>query len=106
MIKDVYSADSTQYIEDQLGPLLRLRDKERLEELLVTLRELVACDSVETIANHLHVHVGTVRYRKKTLGKILGVDLEKTENLVDLSLALSIMNMRESLHDIKCGDNA
>ncbi len=106
LIKDVYSADSTQYIEDQLGPLLRLRDKERLEELLVTLRELVACDSVETIANHLHVHVGTVRYRKKTLGKILGVDLEKTENLVDLSLALSIMNMRESLHDIKCGDNA
>ena len=90
IVRDIHSPTSSQFVEDQLGPVLSLRSKEKQSELLRTLEELVSNVSVETIATRLGIVSKTVRYRKRNLEKLLGVNLDSIDTLSNLSLALKI----------------
>ena len=92
MVKDIHSETTAQFVDAQLGPLLMLASGDGRKELLDTLRELVTLDPLEQIAQRLHVHRGTVRYRRNVLSKLLELDLESGENLLNLSMAVKILD--------------
>ena len=92
VVKDIHSETTAQFVDAQLGPLLMLASGDGQKELLDTLRELVTLDPLEQIAQRLHVHRGTVRYRRNVLSKLLELDLESGENLLNLSMAVKILD--------------
>jgi PAS domain S-box-containing protein len=90
VVKEIHSPATAQFVDSQLGPLLALAQNEGQQELLETLRELVTLASLEKIARRLHVHRGTVRYRRNVLARLLERDLESGEDLLNLSIAVKI----------------
>ena len=90
VVRDIHSLATAQFVDSQLGPLLALDKGDGQKELLDTLRELVKLAPLEKIAQRLHVHRGTVRYRRTTLAKLLERDMESGETLLNLSLAVKI----------------
>ena len=95
ILKSIHSKEALQFLEDQLGPLLELENEERRGLFLNTLREIVSCDSPEKISGRMHCHPGTVRYRKKVLGELLGHDFDSLNKIIDLKIALKIMDILE-----------
>ena len=65
------------------------------EELLDTLREIVSGHSAQLITEQLHIHRQTLVFRKKGLEKILGVDLDSSEVVLNIAIALKMMSMAE-----------
>ena len=90
VVKDIHSPATAEFVKAQLGPLLALSQSEGQKELLDTLRELVTLAPLERIAQRLHVHRGTVRYRRNVLARLLERDLESGEDLLNLSIAVKI----------------
>ena len=90
VVKEIHSETTARFVNTQLGPLLALGKEDLQKELLDTLRELVTLDPLEKIAQRLHVHRGTVRYRRNALSKLLERDLESGSNLLNLSMAVKI----------------
>ena len=90
VVKDIHSPATAQFVDSQLGPLLALDKGDGQKELLDTLRELVTLEPLEKIAQRLHVHRGTVRYRRNVLAKLLERDLESGVDLLNLSIAVKI----------------
>ena len=86
---------ATQYVNDQLGPLLSLKNQDRKHELLATLSEIVRGTPIAVAAKQLHVHVQTVWYRKRMLEKLLGVDLEAQEVMFNLAVAVMLLSCRQ-----------
>lgn len=94
LVKDLDSAHTARFVDDQLGPLLAMEEGSAKTELFHTLRELVSFDSVDAIAQRLHVHRGTVRYRRAVLSKLLGRELDSPPLLLDLSIAVKLWEIR------------
>ena len=100
VLSDLGSNQTTQFVRDHLGPLLAADDH---QELLMTLMELLAGGSAQTIAQNLHVHPQTVAFRKKKIEKMLGVDLDLMDNRLVLTIAtrlLSFMGKNANLIDL------
>ena len=93
VVRDLHSPMSTQFVKQQLGPILSLRSTNKQSDLLRTLEEIVTHDSVEMIGKRLNIVSKTVRYRKRNLEKLLGVSLDSLETLSSLSLALKIRSI-------------
>ncbi len=81
LIKDIRSENTMQFIDSQLGPLLQMEKNENRVVLFNTLREIITLDPLEKIAQRLHVHRGTVRYRRKALEKLLDSDFDSMESV-------------------------
>lgn len=96
LVRDIAGEEAGRFIEEQLGPLLRLENMGAQNELLSTLRELGSFDAEEKIAQRLHVHRQTVRYRKITLGKILSCDLSIGRVLNNLAMAAILWDLRNN----------
>lgn len=96
LVKDLQSESTARFIEEQLGPLLTMENSDAQQELLHTLRELASFDSNEKIAQRLHVHRMTVRYRKALLEKLLDRNLSAAQALMDLSIAIQLREARKS----------
>jgi hypothetical protein len=76
--------------ERMLGPL-RAYDQRHKAELLLTLREFLACSgSWNACAVRMYVHVNTVRYRIRRIEEPTGRDLSSLDDQVDFFLALRI----------------
>lgn len=95
IVKDLHTGMAQQFVEDQLGPLLQMSRSGAREELLDTLREIVSGHSAQTITEQLHIHRQTLVFRKKGLEKILNVDLDSAEVVLNIAIALKMMSMTE-----------
>ena len=95
IVKDLHTGMAQQFIEDQLGGLLQLNRTGTREEMLETLREIVSGHSAQLITEQLHIHRQTLVFRKKGLEKILGVDLDSSEVILNIAIALKMMSMAE-----------
>lgn len=97
LLNDLKSERTARFIDEQLGPLLAMENKDTQQELISTIRELASFDSDEKIAQRLHIHRRTVRYRKLSLAKLLQRDLDRAKNVVDLSIAVSLWEAQKYL---------
>ena len=95
IVKDLRTGMAQQFIEDQLGALLQMNRSGTREEMLDTLREIVSGHSAQLITEQLHIHRQTLVFRKKGLEKILGVDLDSSEVILNIAIALKMMSMSE-----------
>ncbi|GAB4253965.1 MAG: PucR family transcriptional regulator [Thermoleophilia bacterium] len=74
--------------EDLLAPLMEY-DRDRDERLVATLETYLESDrKVNEAARDLFVHPNTLRNRLRRIERILGLDLSRTDTIVDLALAL------------------
>ena len=90
VVREIGSAITRQFVEEQIGLLHQVKGEKNQEQLLSTLKEIVAGRSIQEMADKLHVHPKTIYYRRKTLEDILGVHLDSQQTLMNLSVALTI----------------
>lgn len=95
LVRELHSENTARFIEEQLGPLLRMESGDTKNELLDTLHELVTFAPVGEIAERLHVHRGTVRYRRAVLSKVFERDLSSVRTVIDLAIALKLWEVRQ-----------
>jgi len=81
------------FVQSTLGVLIAY-DHERGERLLETLQVFLEADrNVTQSAELLFVHPNTLRNRLRKVEELLGVSLDSTDTLVDVSLALQAMRI-------------
>jgi sugar diacid utilization regulator len=86
-------ADSRQFAEELLGPLLRY-DEETHSELVPTLRRYLDCGAqVRATARALAVHENTVRYRLTRIAEVSDIDPDDLRSLLDARFALQILEL-------------
>ena len=74
--------------ESAIGPVIDY-DKDHGTQLLETLRAYMECDrNVQEVAQLLHVHKHTVRYRLRRVTELTGLDVTKFEDAAQLYLAV------------------
>lgn len=103
IVKDLRTGMARQFVEDQLGPLLQMNRTSSREELMDTLKEIVSGRSTQLIAENLHIHRQTLVFRKKGLEKILGVDLDSSEVILNIAIAIRMMSMTEHERNASAG---
>jgi hypothetical protein len=82
------------FVNRALGPLLDY-DRAHRSELLLTLREwLDSTDSLDALAERLHIHRSTLTYRLRRLRELLGEDLRDPDRRFEMSLALRLRERR------------
>lgn len=78
-------------VQVRLGALLDY-DREHRSDLVPTLREwLDATDSLDAVAQRLHIHRSTLVYRIRRIKELLGDDLSDGSTRFDVSLALRLL---------------
>lgn len=83
------------FVQSTLGALIAY-DLERGERLLETLQVFLEADrNVTQSAELLFVHPNTLRNRLRKVEELLGVSLDSTDTLVDVSLAFQAMRILE-----------
>ena len=86
-------AESRQFAEELLGPLVRY-DAETQSELLPTLRcYLESGAQVRATARALSVHENTVRYRLTRIAEVSGIDPADMGGLLDARFALQVFDL-------------
>jgi sugar diacid utilization regulator len=86
-------AESRQFAEDLLGPLLRY-DADTQAELVPTLRAYLDHGAqVRPAARALDVHENTVRYRLARIAEVAGIDPTDMGRLLDARFALQILDL-------------
>ncbi|MDP9474582.1 MAG: PucR family transcriptional regulator ligand-binding domain-containing protein [Actinomycetota bacterium] len=79
--------------ERALGPVIAY-DEQHGTQLLETLRAYMECDgNAQEVAERLHVHKHTVRYRLRRLTELTGLDVAKFEDATQLYLAVSAADL-------------
>jgi len=86
------SQESVETLQDfkvsTVGPVLDY-DKEHGTQLLETLRAYMECNgNISEVADLLHVHKHTVRYRLRRVTELTGLDVTKVEDAAQLYLAV------------------
>ena len=81
------------FVRDKLGAI-EAHDLRHNSELLRTLAEFVrdGC-RYRTCADHLGIHVSTLRYRLERLQQLFGIDLEHPDSVFGLTLALRLRDL-------------
>lgn len=81
------------YRDRVLGPLIDY-DRVHRTELVDTLTALLASDgSMQSIADARHMHVNTLRYRIRKISELLGRDISRGQDRLDVEIALLIHRM-------------
>jgi PAS domain S-box-containing protein len=93
IFNDCSSQQAQEFIAYHLGMLLHPERKGDQSELLVTLKEIITGASAQVIGKRLFVHPQTVVFRKKSLEKIMRVDLDSLKVRMDLSVALQLLSL-------------
>ena len=74
--------------DDVIGPIIAY-DAGRGTELLKTLKAYIECDgNVSEVAELIHVHKHTVRYRLRRITELTGLDVTKFEDAAQIYLAV------------------
>lgn len=85
------------FVEETLGPLLRLNEPER-SEMFNTLETLIEHNmNMAESARHLHYHYNTLRYRLAKLERLLGPFSTSTPVAMQVCIALQITEMQRNL---------
>jgi purine catabolism regulator len=93
-IKD--EATVREFYKETLGALI-LYDKEKGASLMRVLIDIVDNDwNLKKTAEMTYVHYNTMKYRYKKLAEILGMDLEKTANKLNIELAIRLYRLAEN----------
>ncbi|MGJ9423597.1 PucR family transcriptional regulator [Aeromicrobium sp. CF3.5] len=89
LVRSDYAED---LLDEALGPLLTY-DREHRADLLLTLQSYVANDmNMTKTAKDLTVNPNTVAYRIKRIGQLTGQDPTTSNGIVNLAVALRLMN--------------
>jgi hypothetical protein len=88
------SENLTSFANDLLEPLLAY-DSDKDSRLTETLALALTVGSTEEVANRLHVHPKTVRYRIRRAEEILGKDLNSPTDRTALSMAAFVWTSRQ-----------
>ena len=88
------SENLTSFANDLLEPLLAY-DSDKDSQLTETLALALTVGSTEQVANRLHVHPKTIRYRIRRAEEILGKDLNSPTDRTALSMAAFIWTSRQ-----------
>ena len=75
---------ASRYVNSFLGKLIQ-HDKLKKSQLVLTLEQLIICDSLKAAASNLFVHPKTLSLRKARIEEILGVSLSSEEVKLTLS---------------------
>lgn len=87
------------FISRSLGPLLDYEGAHR-HDLLVTLcKWLDWTGSLDSLAEHLHIHKSTLTYRIRRIKELLGDDLVDGKDRFELGLALRLLGQRTAAGD-------
>lgn len=90
MLRSTDAATVDRFVVDALGPLLDYNGPHR-DEFLETLRVwLDSTESLDRIAEQLHIHRSTLVYRLRRIRELLGHDLRDPEKRFEMSLALRL----------------
>ena len=96
VVKDIGSAQSRQFVQEHLGPLLQKNPSKSTAEELSTLEALISGDSLQVIADRLFIHKQTVVFRKKKIADKLGVDLDEPTTRMNLTVAMKLLSLTPS----------
>lgn len=88
-----------EYIEVTIGPLLTY-DQSRGSDLITTLRAHLRCDrNINKTAQHLHIHVNTMRQRLDRIAQVIGPDWQTSDRLLEIHVALQLHDVTTALRD-------
>lgn len=90
IIKDYHSAMARKFVQEHLGPIINESRNGNIAEELASLEAIISGDSLQVIADRLHVHRQTMVFRKRKLEEKLGVDLDKLTPRLNLAFAMRI----------------
>lgn len=83
------SSLQNEFIHDHLGALITY-DQEHGVEFVLSLEEILRCNSLKEAANQLYIHPKTIIFRKKRIESILGISLDDYETRLSLSMAIKL----------------
>lgn len=84
--------ESTAFINETLGPILEMKNKQEMIDLLKTLRlYFYHHQQISTVSQQLFIHRNTVVYRLKKAKNLLHIDLKSPEASHRLFIALMLM---------------
>lgn len=95
LIEQAKSTAGMAFIRDYLGPLLE--PSPRNEEWLMTLQEFISGDTMGEMAARLHIHPKTLAFRKRRIEKLLQIDIDDSEDLLNIAVALKLKKLRNNL---------
>lgn len=91
-LKEVHAADL--FMTNQLGPIIDYSKKSNMD-LLHTLRSFLSTNgNAKQTAELLYLHRSSLRYRLEKIEELLHVDLDNSEHIFQLMMALKLYDMR------------
>lgn len=96
VIKDFRSSLARQFVQEHLGPIINDSHNGNIAEELTSLEAIISGDSLQVIADRLHVHRQTMVFRKRKIEEKLGEDLDKLVPRTDLAVALKLYSLQYS----------
>ena len=90
IVKDYQSATARKFVQDHLGPIINDNRNGNIAEELASLEAIISGDSLQVIADRLHVHRQTMVFRKRKLEEKLGADLDQLTARMNLAFAMRI----------------
>lgn len=93
---ELIQPDIIQFAQEVLGPLIQY-DQERDSDLLGTLRSYLECGrNVKRVSEVMYTHYNTVIYRLQRIREIAGIDLEDSDTMLNMHIALKILEVLDS----------
>lgn len=86
--------DGKVFVKEWIGPLIE-KPSSKNQELLSTLKELISGDTINAIANRLHIHPKTLVFRKGKIEKILQVNIDDPEIRLNIAAALKLKQLQK-----------
>ncbi|MEO4054432.1 sugar diacid recognition domain-containing protein [Solibacillus sp. CAU 1738] len=85
LLADLEEQKVRNFLSRTIGPILRE------DELILNLEMWLKCnESLQDIADALHIHKNTLKYRLKKIEKLLNFDINNNEHKVELMIAISL----------------
>jgi sugar diacid utilization regulator len=82
------------FYQEYLGELIAFDEQNKTSLLDALQKYFTENGDLKATASKLYVHPNTLRYRLKKIEEILGVDLQKSEDFLNILIALKVINMR------------
>lgn len=94
IFEHINSQSGKEFIRECLGPLIE-KASQRNKEWLRTLEEIISGDSINLIAERLHVHPKTIIFRKRKIEQLLRISVDDPEMRLNLAVALKLRRLQE-----------
>lgn len=86
---------ASEFFDRYIEPLIEY-DRQSGTELMKTLAAIMECDwNLKAASEQMYIHYNTMKYRFERIGAICGVDLARSEERFNMSLAFKVMEISE-----------